>query len=157
MSYDTPYVNENLDRLREEFDQGRVQVDETEPQAVVLDEKEGSRSVVMSVRLPARVITELKRAAEERDTGATVLARQLIMSGLADIETNRPRGVHLMLTVMGGRVLDVHIDDPAAEIGDNQVEIEVEPINHPDAIVVVERIGADADRADGPPSPPNHR
>lgn len=146
MSYDTPYANENLDRLRDEFDNGQVQVDETESQVVVLDEKEGSRSVVMSVRLPARVITELKRAAEERDTGATVLARQLIMSGLADIERSRPRGVHLMLTVMGGRVLDVHIDDPASEIGDNQVEIELEPINDPEPTVVVDRIVADTDK-----------
>jgi hypothetical protein len=129
MTYDTPYANEDLQRVRDEFDSGRVEVDDSEPPSVVLDEAEsGGRSAVMSVRLPVRVIAQLKRAAEELDIGATVLARQLIVAGLADIDRNRPHTVHLWLTVSGGQVLDVHIDDPVAAIGDNPVEIEVEPI-----------------------------
>ena len=37
----------------------------------------------MSVRLPRKVIAQLKALAEQRKTGATVLARDLIIEGLA--------------------------------------------------------------------------
>jgi hypothetical protein len=133
VSYDTPYANEDLQRIRDEFDNGHVEVDGTDPQRVVDSEPSSSgRSAVMSVRLPVSVIAQLKQAAEGHDVGATVLARRLIIAGLADIERNLPRQVHLLLTVAHGQVLDAQIDDPAAAIGDNPVEIELEPIeaNH---------------------------
>jgi hypothetical protein len=129
MSDNRPYANEDLEGMRDEFDNGHVEVDDTEPQRVVDGEPSGSgRSAVMSVRLPVSAIAQLKQAAEKQDVGATVLARRLIIAGLADIERNLPREVHLLLTVAHSQVLDAHIDDPAAAIGDNPVEIELEPI-----------------------------
>ena len=123
MTQHTTHPNEDLERSRDEFDSGDVRVDETE-QAVVVETENSGRSAVLSVRLPVPVIALLKRTAEAQGLGATVFARHLIVSALADIQQNTPRPVHLILTVSGSQVVDVMIDDPVAAIGNNAKEIE---------------------------------
>ena len=127
MTHDTPYINEDLKRIRDEFDSGQVHVDESEPVTVVETDHSG-RSAVLSVRLPVSVITLLKRAAEEREIGATVLARHLITAGLAELNQNPIHEVHVSMTLSGGHVVDVRVDDPVAAIGNDPQEIELEPI-----------------------------
>jgi hypothetical protein len=52
-------------------------------EATVIETDETGGTAVMSVRLPRNVIAQLKALAEQRKTGATVLARDLIIESLA--------------------------------------------------------------------------
>lgn len=80
MAQGTRLSEAELERMAERFTSGDVEL-VGEPEVIETDETGGT--AVMSVRLPRNVITQLKALAEQQDTGATVIARDFIIEGLA--------------------------------------------------------------------------
>ncbi|MDQ2837074.1 MAG: DUF1508 domain-containing protein [Actinomycetota bacterium] len=81
MAHGTQHTEDELERLAEQFSQGEVEVSAEQP--LVIETASGSGTAVLSIRLPRSVISALKAAAEEQGIGATVLARELIVAGIA--------------------------------------------------------------------------
>lgn len=80
MAQGTRFSEAELERMANQFTSGDVEL-VGEPEVIETDATGGT--AVMSVRLPRNVITQLKVLAEQEDTGATVVARDFIIEGLA--------------------------------------------------------------------------
>ncbi|MCW2646748.1 MAG: hypothetical protein JWP07_2857 [Pseudonocardiales bacterium] len=80
MAHGTRFSEAELERMAERFTSGDVEL-VGEPEVIETDDSGGT--AVMSVRLPRNVIAQLKALADQQDTGATVIARDFIVEGLA--------------------------------------------------------------------------
>jgi hypothetical protein len=80
MAHGTRYTEEELESLAGRYASGSPEPARSE----VIETERSDRTAVLSLRLPVAILSMLKEAAEEAGTGATVFARDLIITGLSE-------------------------------------------------------------------------
>ena len=86
MAHGTKYTEKQLEQLARRLGSTPLGGD---ADTVVIESGDPDRTAVLSIRLPSTVISQLKVAADKRNTGATMLARELIIAGLAQDVADR--------------------------------------------------------------------